>query len=242
MGALQGHGKPSARKRLSIGGTEGTLRAKRGPSVNGWRRLGSVAVGRFVIVASLLVPAASALADRGDHPADPIQVALGPSRSSRPDAWIKLCGLSTGCTIHPPGVTRHWLGNGVYNTSGRRQRIAVDINEGEDARWWIMVENDGADSDVLVVDGSGCRGTNVFEVRRVLLGKQKRPNAGATDVTRMFKRGTLSFDLGPGERKPFTVLVVTHEVKGVTYECRITVHSQTDPTSVDTVVGEMTTY
>jgi hypothetical protein len=165
----------------------------------------------------------------------------GRTGSLRPDEWIKLCGLSTGCTIHPSGVTRHWLGNGVYNRTGRMQQIAVEIDDGEDARWWIMVENDGADTDTLVVDGSRCRGTRVFEVRHVLLGKQDRPSSAATDVTRKFKQGTLTFDLDAGESKVFTVLVVTHE-PGVTYVCPITTHSENDSTLLDTVVAKMTTF
>ena len=46
-------------------------------------------------------------------------------RSYRPDAWIKLCGLSTGCTIDPP--PHPWRGRGVYRALvAFRTRIAAE--------------------------------------------------------------------------------------------------------------------
>ena len=164
-------------------------------------------------------------------------VASGDS-SYRSDAWIKLCGQSTGCVIDP--LPHPWLGKDVYNTTGRRQTVAVDVNEGEDVRFWITVENDGAETDTLAVQG--CDGTRYFEVRHVVLGKQKRPNAAATEVTRKFKDGTLTFDLDAGKTAVFTLLVVTHLEKNITYECLMTVHSVNEPTSQDRVVAEMTTF
>jgi len=40
----------------------------------------------------------------------------------------------------------------------------------------------------------------------------------------------------------FTLLVVTHLEKNITYECLMTVHSQNDSTSQDMVVAKMTTF
>lgn len=162
----------------------------------------------------------------------------GAGPSFQPDAWIKLCGLSTGCKIDPP--PHPWLGKDRYNETGHKQTVAVDINEGEGVRFWAAVENDGSETDTLTVQG--CQGTQHFELNAVLLGKHKEPSAGAVNVTRKYKRGTLTFDLEPGERALFTINIITHTVKGVTYQCFTTVRSANDPESVDVVIGEMTTY
>lgn len=158
--------------------------------------------------------------------------------SFRPDGWIKLCGLSLGCTIDPP--PHPWLGRDVTNTSGNRQTIRTDINEGEGVRYWIVVQNDGTEADTLRV--RGCRGTRVFEVNSVLIGKHRRPSAGATNVTRRYRRGTLTFPLDANEKVVFTLNIITHFDKGVTYRCETVITSQGDPAAVDTVVAEMTTY
>jgi hypothetical protein len=164
------------------------------------------------------------------------------ARTYRPDAWIKLCGLSTGCTIDP--LPHPWHGNDVYNTTGRKQKIAVRMEDGEDVRFWILLQNDGAEDDTIVVQG--CQGTRQFVVNKVLLGKHKRPEAGTTDVARRFKNGTLSFDFPPAsERKHrvFTLsMIAPTTAEGVSYTCRITIHSQHAPTLKDTVVAKMTTY
>ena len=164
------------------------------------------------------------------------------ARSYRPDAWIKLCGLSTGCTIDP--LPHPWLGNNVYNRTGRRQKIGVRMEDGEGVRFWILLQNDGAEADTLVVQG--CQGTRRFVVNKVILGKQKRPHAGTVDVTRQFKNGTLSFDLPPrtvDKRPVFTLnIIAPTTAEGVSYRCPIRIHSEGDPDLIDTVVTTMTTY
>ena len=60
--------------------------------------------------------------------------------TNRPDAWIKLCGLSTWCTIN--GLPHPWKGKNVYNTTGRRQKVAVKMEDGEGVRFWMTFEND----------------------------------------------------------------------------------------------------
>lgn len=107
-------------------------------------------------------------------------------------------------------------------------------------RFWITLENGGTQSDTFGVQG--CSGNRTFEVNRVLLGKHKRQDAGATDLTRKYKRGTLTFDLDPGAKVVFTLNVITHFNKGETYLCATTVHSENDPTAQDTVVAKMTTF
>jgi hypothetical protein len=164
--------------------------------------------------------------------------ALAGDRPYQPDAWIKLCGQSLGCTIDP--LPHPWRGKDVYNTTGRRQTEVDDINEGEGIRYWITIQNDGTERDTYSVDG--CRGTPTFEVNRVLLGKHKRQDPGAQDLTRRYKAGTLEFTLEPGAKKVFTLNVITHTNKGVTYECRTVFTSQNDDRRKDVVVARMTTF
>jgi hypothetical protein len=164
------------------------------------------------------------------------------ARSYRPDAWIKLCGLSTGCTIDP--LPHPWHGNNIYNNAAHRQTIPVRMEDGEGVRFWILLENDGALADTVVVQG--CQGTHRFLVNKVLLGKHKRPEAGVTDVTREFKNGTLSFDFGPSserQHRVFTLnMIAPTTAEGVSYRCPITIHSQADPGLTDTVAVRITTY
>jgi hypothetical protein len=163
-------------------------------------------------------------------------------RLYRPDAWIKLCGQSTGCTIDPP--PHPWRGNNVYNTTGRHQTIRQSIDNGEGVRYWILVQNDGAVDDTVTVQG--CSGNRYFIVNKVLLGKQKRPNWRAKDLTKRFKNGTLSFTFGPSsqdEKKIFTLNIVTSNAAvGVSYRCRITMSSQADPSITDTIVASMSGF
>jgi hypothetical protein len=189
-----------------------------------------------VLLTTSATPGAAAGGDRSDR-TERRSVARADS-SYRPDAWIKLCGLSLGCTIDPP--PHPWLGKDVYNTTGRKQTVSVDIDNGEGVRFWITLENDGAESDTLAVQG--CRGTRYFEVNRVLLGKHKDQDAGAVDLTRKYKKGTLTFDLASGEKVVFTLTIITRIAEGVTYRCVTAVHSANVPTSEDAVVAEMTTY
>jgi hypothetical protein len=164
------------------------------------------------------------------------------SRSYRPDAWIKLCGLSTGCRIDP--LPHPWRGRNVYNSTGRKQTVAVRMEDGEGVRFWITLENDGALADTLVVQG--CQGNRRFVVNHVVLGKHKRPDAGATEITRKFKDGTAEFSFPPSserKRRVFTLnILAPTTAEGVSYRCRITVSSEGDPSLEDTVVAKMTTY
>jgi hypothetical protein len=171
----------------------------------------------------------------------------GPARSAiqtapRPDAWIKLCGLSTGCTIDP--LPHPWRGDDVYNSSGARQKIAVRMEDGEDVRFWITLQNDAEQEDTFVVDG--CRGNHQFVIIAVKVGFLKRPNWRPPDITDGFKNGTATFDLSPaseGKRVPLTLaFIAPTTAEGVSYRCPITIRSQSDPSVSDTVVAIMTTY
>ena len=192
----------------------------------------------LTVAAALLTAFAAPVAGANEraHATDAVRAVRG--GSFRPDAWIKLCGQSTGCKIDP--LPHRWFGKDVYNATGRKQTVSELIDQGEDVRFWISVENDGTETDTLTVQG--CKGTRYFELRHVVLGKYKRPDAGATEVTKEFKDGTLTFDLDPAKKSLFTVLFVTHIKTGITYRCFITVRSPHDPNSPDTVVAEMTTF
>ena len=174
-----------------------------------------------------------------------VVLALGPGLAAtaggpadRPDGWIKLCGQSLGCVIDP--LPHPWHGKDVYNTTGRRQTETDDINEGEGIRYWITIQNDGSQTDTYGV--RGCRGNRTYEINRVLLGKHKRQDAGATDLTRRYKAGTLTFTLDPGQKAVFTLNIITHDDKNVTYACRTEFTSANDASAQDVVVAEMTTF
>lgn len=157
----------------------------------------------------------------------------------QPDAWIKLCGLSTGCTIDP--LPHPWLGNDVYNTTGAKQQVKVRIDDGEGVRFWIVLQNDGALEDTFTLHG--CKGNPRFRINAVLIGKHKVPDWRAMNITKKFTAGTATFHFAGGtpKRVVFTLNVVT-KTPGLTYRCPITVTSG-GPTPVkDTVVATMTTF
>ncbi|MFL5737339.1 MAG: InlB B-repeat-containing protein [Actinomycetota bacterium] len=163
-------------------------------------------------------------------------------RSYRPDAWIKLCGQSTGCTIDPP--PHPWRGRNVYNGNGKRQTISQAIDNGEGVRFWITTQNDGASADTISVQG--CKGNRYFPVNKVLMGEQKAPHYGVANVTKEFVNGTLSFNFGSSSQnqpKVFTLNVITSpKAVGVKYRCPITVTSQGDPSLSDTVIAVMSGF
>ena len=134
----------------------------------------------------------------------------------RPDAWVKLCGLSTGCTIDP--LPHPWLGDDIYNATGSRQKIAVRLDDGEDVRFWLTLQNDAEQDDTFVVDG--CKGTHLFQIIAVKVGFLKRPNWRPPDITEGFKNGTATFDFPPsseGKRVPLTVaFIAPTTAEGVT--------------------------
>lgn len=158
----------------------------------------------------------------------------------QPDAWIKLCGLSTGCTIDP--LPNPWRGRDVYNTTGAKQKVSVRIDDGEGVRFFILMQNDGALDDTFTLHG--CKGNPRFRINAVLIGKHKVPDWRAKNITKKFTQGTATFDF-PGTGTPknvvFTLNIVT-KTPGLSYRCPITVISG-GPTPVkDTVVAVMTTY
>jgi hypothetical protein len=181
---------------------------------------------------ALALPAASAAGDHSRHRATT-------TAQYQPDEWIKLCGLSTGCTVGPP-PPHPWHGNGIYNTSGSNQTIRVRMEDGEGVRFWIMLQNDGASSDTFTV--LGCKGGPRFVINAVLVGMYKRPLWGPRHITKQFKDGTAKFTLAAGSQVALTLnIVAPTAVEGITYHCPVTIASSGDPTLKDTVVGVITT-
>jgi hypothetical protein len=161
----------------------------------------------------------------------------------RPDGWIKLCGLNLGCTDGPP-PPHPWKGDAVYNTTGLGQTVAVRVRSGDEARFWIQLQNDGVSADTVTIDG--CSGTRRFVIRSVVVGKHKRPASGATDITGAFKHDAATFDLAASSaslHQYFTLDIVARTaVEGISYSCPMTITSSGDPTYQDQVVAKLTTH
>lgn len=159
--------------------------------------------------------------------------------SSRPDAWIKLCGSGDRC--HHPARYRY-IGNDVYNGSGASQTVSAGVEEQNDIRFWILFQNDGTAADTFSV--RGCHGSGAFVVRAVLVGAHAQ-SENATNITSQFEQGTARFTFdpssGPGK------VVITLDIwartgtEGVAYVCPVTVRSSTQPSLRDTVVAKMVT-
>jgi hypothetical protein len=158
--------------------------------------------------------------------------------SYRPDAWIKLCGQSTGCVINP--LPHPWLGNNVYNTSALHQTVPQRIDDGEGVRFWILFQNDGAQSDTFSVHG--CTGNKNFIINAVIIGEYKVPVwAPKKHITEKFKANSAKFTLAPGKHIAITLNIVTR-IPNVSYRCPVTITSAGDPTLKDTVAATMTTF
>ena len=159
-------------------------------------------------------------------------------QTSRPDAWLKVCGWGDTCNHAPP---HRYFGDNIYNASGARQTVQSGLEEGNDIRFWLRMENDGGSDDTLYV--KGCPGNTGFVLRAVLVGAFTQ-STNAQNVTRPFKRGTAHFDLQANDADSVVLTVDlwarTHTM-GATYTCPITIWSSAQPTLKDTVVAKMVT-
>lgn len=156
----------------------------------------------------------------------------------RPDAWLKLCGWGDTCNHAPP---HRYFGNGIYNTSGSRQTVSSGLEEGNDIRFWLRMENDGGSDDTLYV--RGCRGNSGFVLRAVLVGAYTQ-STNAQNVTRAFKRGTAHFDLRANDANNVVLTVdlwARTTTQGAKYICPITIWSSAQPRIKDTVVAKLVT-
>ena len=160
------------------------------------------------------------------------------SQPYRPDAWIKLCSQSTGCTINPP--PHPWKGNNLYNSSADHQTIFQRIDNGEGVWYWIMFQNDGTTKDTF--DLTGCTGTKNFQVLRVLIGRYKVPvGVSAVHITDQFIHSNYSFSLQPGAKMVITLNMVTVK-PNLHYRCPVTITSEGDPSKSDTVAVKITSF
>jgi hypothetical protein len=156
----------------------------------------------------------------------------------RPDAWIKLCGQSTGCTINPP--PHPWKGNNVYNSNAKGQTIFQRIDNGEGVWYWLTFQNDGTTKDTF--DLSGCTGNKNFKILRVLIGKYKVPvGVSAVHITRQFIHSNYKFTLKPGGHVAITLNMVTVN-PNLHYRCPVSITSEGDSGKSDTVAVKIKTF
>jgi hypothetical protein len=156
----------------------------------------------------------------------------------RPDAFIKLCGVNSGCLIDP--LPHPWHGNNIYNTTGYHQKVHHRLDNGRGIRFWITFQNDGTETDTYSLDG--CTGNKNFEILQVLIGKWKVPmRLDAMHIDYKFKHDTWTFTLKPGAQIAITLNFLTDN-PGLTYRCPMTMTSLADPTKHDTVVAITTTF
>jgi hypothetical protein len=155
----------------------------------------------------------------------------------RPDAWIKLCGQSTGCVIYPP--PHPWQGNNVYNTTALHQTVRQRIDDGEGVRFWILFQNDGTQTDTYTVHG--CKGNKDFLINAVIVGEYKVPVWKPKHITEQFKNNTAKFTLAAGKHVAITLNIVTVK-PNLAYRCPVTITSKGDPSLKDTVAAAMTTF
>ncbi len=159
-------------------------------------------------------------------------------QGSRPDAWLKICGAGDTCNQAPP---HRYFGDNVYNTSGARQTVSSGVEEANDLRFWMRMENDGGSDDTFYV--KGCQGNSGFVLRAVLVGAFTQ-STNAENVTRPFKRGTAHFDLHANDANSIVLTIdmwARTPTAGARYTCPITIWSSAQPSLKDTVVAKMVT-
>ncbi|MEA2556517.1 MAG: hypothetical protein QOG88_55 [Actinomycetota bacterium] len=181
-----------------------------------------------------IVLLASLAAFPGFAHADP-----GRADSYRPDAWIKLCGAGDTCKHAPPHPYR---GEDVFNTTGVHQTAAAGMEEGNNIRFWILLENDGTLGDTFTVNG--CSGNGAFVISAVSIGALKEAKP-APHITHAFKQGTATFTFPPSSESHDVILTLNILAKttlpGVRYTCPILITSSGDPALKDKVLAKMVT-
>jgi hypothetical protein len=165
--------------------------------------------------------------------------AAAASAAYRPDAFIKLCGVNSGCLIDP--LPHPWVGNNVYNETGYHQKVHHSLDNGRGIRFWINFQNDGTQTDTYSLNG--CKGNKNFEILQVIVGKVKVPTGPyeAPHIEDQFKADTWKVKLQPGAHVAITLNILTDN-PNLTYNCPMTITSAGDPTKQDTVVASITTF
>lgn len=191
-----------------------------------------------ILMFVVLLLAFEALPSRASGEPKRRDVAPKTRQTYRPDAWLKVCGWGDTCNHAPP---HRYFGNDIYNTSGARQTVSSGLEEGNDIRFWLRLENDGGSDDTLYV--RGCPGNSGFFLRAVLVGAYTQ-STNAENVTRPFKRGTAHFDLQANDANSVVLTVdlwARTTTMGATYTCPITIWSSAQPSLKDTVVAKLVT-
>ena len=173
----------------------------------------------------------------------PIRAGASPDLASgrqsyRPDAWLKLCGWGDTCSHAPP---HRYVGNGIYDGSGAGQTVSTGMEEGNDVRFWLRLENDGSSDDTIYV--KGCHGVSGFVLRAVLVGAYTQ-STNAQNVTESFERGTAHFDLQANDANAVVLTVdlwARTTTAGARYTCPMTIWSAAQPTVKDKVIAKMFT-
>ena len=159
--------------------------------------------------------------------------------SYQPDAWIKLCGAGDTCKHAAP---HPYLGEDIFNTTGSQQSVSAGMEEGNDIRFWILLENDGTLGDTFTVHG--CSGNGAFVIRAVLVGAYRFATS-APHITTGFEQGTATFTLPPSTQSQDVILTLDilaqTTVQGAKYSCPIVLTSNADPTIKDKVIAKMFT-
>jgi hypothetical protein len=115
------------------------------------------------------------------------------------------------------------------------------VEEANDLRFWMRMENDGGSDDTFYV--KGCQGNSGFVLRAVLVGAFTQ-STNAANVTRPFKRGTAHFDLYANDANSVVLTIdlwARTPTAGARYTCSITIWSSAQPSMKDTVVAKMVT-
>ena len=191
-----------------------------------------------ILVLSVLLLAIEAVPSLAGVEPNRADAALTARQTSRPDAWLKICGAGDTCNHAPP---HRYFGDNVYNTSGARQTVSSGVEEANDLRFWMRMENDGGSDDTFYV--KGCQGNSGFVLRAVLVGAFTQ-STNAENVTRPFKRGTAHFDLQANDANSVVLTIdlwARTPTAGARYTCPITIWSSAQPSLKDTVVAKMVT-
>ncbi|MEA2522257.1 MAG: hypothetical protein QOI81_1903 [Actinomycetota bacterium] len=159
--------------------------------------------------------------------------------SYQPDAWLKLCGAGDTCKHAPP---HPYKGEDIFNTTGDHQTVSARMEEGNNIRFWILLENDGTQGDTFTING--CRGNGAYVIDAVSVGALKAPQP-APHITHGFKNGTATFTFPPSSESSDVILTLNILAKttlpGVHYACPILITSEGDPGAADKVIAKMVT-
>jgi len=148
----------------------------------------------------------------GNKSADKTQTWTVDLADHKPDGQI-----ATGTT---------YVGNGVYNNTGKSQTKTLKTKAGTTVSFKIKIENDGTDTDSYTVVGAGS-----------VKGYAVSYYVGATDYTTKIVNGTYVFSVAPGAYKSITMKVKVGATGKASFSSLIKATSGHDSSKVDAVKG-----